>query len=155
MPAPRERRPLPYRGRSATGRTLDHHSQARQLLHEALGICIEIGSKGASLLPAVASTTMGLLLVDQEEGERAVELYALASRYPFVARSHWFQDFFGAHITKACHPFGETHRIRDPGDGLWLDGGACAGPKRPGPRERLRRRCRCHWPPSPPAGAGR
>lgn len=44
-------------------------------------------------LPLVA-----LLLADQGEQERAVELYALASRYPFVANSCWFEDVAGSHI---------------------------------------------------------
>ena len=44
-------------------------------------------------LPAVA-----LFLTDQVEVERAVELYALASRYPFVANSQWFEDVAGKHI---------------------------------------------------------
>ena len=30
--------------------------------------------------------------------EQAVELYALASRYPFVANSRWFEDVAGRHI---------------------------------------------------------
>jgi hypothetical protein len=41
-------------------------------------------------LPATA-----LLLAGEEENERAVELYALASRYPLVAKSHWFADVAG------------------------------------------------------------
>ena len=32
------------------------------------------------------------------ERERAVEVYALASRHPFVANSRWFYDVFGRHI---------------------------------------------------------
>jgi hypothetical protein len=44
-------------------------------------------------LPAVA-----LLLADQGEKEQAVELYTLASRYPFVANSRWFEDIAGKHI---------------------------------------------------------
>jgi hypothetical protein len=39
-----------------------------------------------------------LLLADQGEKERAVELYALAARYPRVANSHWFDDIVGQHI---------------------------------------------------------
>jgi tetratricopeptide (TPR) repeat protein len=89
-------------GLACAERALDHHAQARQFLHEALRICIEIGSVGTSLLPAVALTAMALLLADQGEGERAVELYALASRYPFVARSRWFQDLFGRPIASAA-----------------------------------------------------
>ena len=34
--------------------------------------------------------------------ERAVELYALASRYPFVANSCWFEDVAGRHIASAA-----------------------------------------------------
>ena len=44
-------------------------------------------------LPATA-----LLLADRGEPERAVELYALASRYPYVAHSRWFEDAAGKHI---------------------------------------------------------
>jgi hypothetical protein len=36
-----------------------------------------------------------------------MELYALASRYPFVANSHWFEDVVGRHIgavTATLHP---------------------------------------------------
>ena len=44
-------------------------------------------------LPATA-----LLLAGLGERERAVELYALASRYPHVANSCWFRDVFGRHI---------------------------------------------------------
>lgn len=43
--------------------------------------------------PAMAS-----LLANQTENERAVELYALASRYPFVAKSCWFEDVVGKQI---------------------------------------------------------
>lgn len=33
--------------------------------------------------------------------ERAVELYALAARHPFVAKSRWFEDVIGRHIAAA------------------------------------------------------
>jgi hypothetical protein len=45
-----------------------------------------------------ALPAMALLLAEQGEKERAVELYALASRYPFVAKSHWLEDVAGRHI---------------------------------------------------------
>ncbi len=45
------------------------------------------------MLPGIA-----LLLADQGEKERAVELYALASRYPLVANSRWFEGVAGKHI---------------------------------------------------------
>jgi tetratricopeptide (TPR) repeat protein len=50
-------------------------------------------------LPAAA-----LLLVDRGEAERATDLYALASRYPFVANSRWFGDVAGRHIAAAALP---------------------------------------------------
>jgi ATP/maltotriose-dependent transcriptional regulator MalT len=48
-------------------------------------------------LPAVA-----LLRVRRGQSERAIELYALASRYPVVANSRWFEDVAGRHITAAA-----------------------------------------------------
>jgi tetratricopeptide (TPR) repeat protein len=38
---------------------------------------------------------LGLYLLDEGQAERAIELYALASRYPFVGRSQWFADVAG------------------------------------------------------------
>ena len=43
-------------------------------------------------------TVIALFLADQDQKERAVELYALASRYPDVANSRWFEDVAGKHI---------------------------------------------------------
>ena len=48
-------------------------------------------------LPALA-----LLLADEGQIERAVELYALALRYPFVANSRWFEDVAGNQIRAAA-----------------------------------------------------
>ena len=45
---------------------------------------------------------VALLLIDEGETERAIELYALASRYPFVANSRWFEDVAGRHIAAAA-----------------------------------------------------
>jgi hypothetical protein len=39
------------------------------------------------------------LLSEEGQAERAVELYALASRYPFVGESQWFEDVTGGQIT--------------------------------------------------------
>jgi hypothetical protein len=44
-------------------------------------------------LPAIA-----LLLADRGQAERAVELYALASRYPQVSNAQWFEDVAGKEI---------------------------------------------------------
>jgi len=46
----------------------------------------------------------GLALLAAREGdaERAVELYALVTRHPFVANSRWFEDVIGQHITEVA-----------------------------------------------------
>jgi len=41
-------------------------------------------------------------MIDSDRVESAVELYALASRYPFVANSRWFEDVAGKHIAVAA-----------------------------------------------------
>jgi hypothetical protein len=48
------------------------------------------------LLSALAVTA--LFLADQGKTERAVEVYALAWRYPSVSNSRWFQDVYGRHV---------------------------------------------------------
>jgi tetratricopeptide (TPR) repeat protein len=69
--------------------------QARGHLHEALRTAVEIGA----FLPLMyALPAIALLLADRGEVERAVELYALASRFPFVANSRWFEDVAGKQI---------------------------------------------------------
>jgi tetratricopeptide (TPR) repeat protein len=70
-------------------------SQARGHLCEALRIGAEIGAF-MPLITALPATA--LLLADRGEPERAVELYALASRHPCVAHSRWFEDVAGKHI---------------------------------------------------------
>jgi hypothetical protein len=49
-----------------------------------------------------AVTAIALLLADRGEAARAVELYALASRYPVVANSRWYEDVVGRHIAAAA-----------------------------------------------------
>jgi predicted ATPase/DNA-binding SARP family transcriptional activator len=77
-------------------RGLGDMPRVEQHLYEALRTATEIRSYTPRVfaLPAVA-----LLLADRSETERAVELYALASRYPLVANSRWFEDVAGRHIT--------------------------------------------------------
>jgi len=69
--------------------------QAQQHLAEALRRVIEHRSFLALLLtlPVVAR-----LLAEQGQAERAVEVYALASRYPYVANSRWYEDLVGQRI---------------------------------------------------------
>jgi len=75
-------------------RGLDQVPQAEGHLSEALRTASEIVIfPFITALPAIA-----LLLADRGEVERAVELYALASRYPRVANSRWFEDIAGNHI---------------------------------------------------------
>jgi tetratricopeptide (TPR) repeat protein len=79
-----------------TARGLGQRPQAWQYLADALRITTEIQAflPLMYILPAIT-----LLLADQNEEERAVDLYALASRYEFVTNSHWFEDVAGKHIT--------------------------------------------------------
>jgi tetratricopeptide (TPR) repeat protein len=79
---------------ACAARGLGDLRQARAHLDEALRTAPDNGFVELMYaLPAVA-----LLLAYQGEVERAVELYALASRYPYVANSRWFEDVAGKHI---------------------------------------------------------
>jgi tetratricopeptide (TPR) repeat protein len=75
---------------------LGEPARTGRYLHEALLWVFE--TRNADLmveaLPAVA-----LLWAGRGHMERAVELYALASRHPFVANSCWFEDVAGAPIS--------------------------------------------------------
>ena len=46
----------------------------------------------------VALAGIALLLADDGEVERAIELYAVASSQPLVANSRWFEDVVGHQI---------------------------------------------------------
>jgi tetratricopeptide (TPR) repeat protein len=76
-------------------RGLGRFAQAGQHFCRALQIATETQSFVALMftLPGMA-----LLLVDLDHKERAVDLYALASRYPMVANSRWFTDVVGRPI---------------------------------------------------------
>ena len=83
----------PWLGLAARG--LGRRSEAWQHLLSAL----DWASKHPQFIElVVALAGIALLLADEGEAERAVELYALASRYPFVANSHWFEDVIGRQI---------------------------------------------------------
>ena len=67
-------------------------SQARGYQFEALQGAAEI----RAFMPlTIALPALALLLASQGKPERAVELYALACRQPYVANSHWFDDVVG------------------------------------------------------------
>jgi tetratricopeptide (TPR) repeat protein len=84
---------------------LDHLPQARQYVRAALTSVARTRDWKVAVqsLPAVA-----LLLLDgggganQPNVERAVELYALASRYPYVRNSRWFEDVAGKELAAAA-----------------------------------------------------
>jgi predicted ATPase len=78
---------------------LDRRRPARERLHQALRFASDTRAVLSVLyaLPGVA-----LLLAGEGQVEQAVELYALASRYPFVAHSRWFEDVAGVYIARAA-----------------------------------------------------
>ena len=49
----------------------------------------------------VALPGAALLLADQGQADRAVELYALCCRYPMIGNSRWYADVVGKHIASA------------------------------------------------------
>jgi hypothetical protein len=85
---------LPYAERG-----LGRRGKARQHLAEALQLAVE---KRAFFPLIHALPVFSLLLVDAGQVARAVELYALASRYGFVANSQLFQDMAGRHIASTA-----------------------------------------------------
>ena len=68
-------------------------------LCEALQASIEI--RDVCML-MYALPVAALLLFDRGQLERAIEIYALASCYPFVARSTWFEAVIGQEIAAAA-----------------------------------------------------
>jgi hypothetical protein len=77
---------------------LDRSTEAEQHLTEALHLAVE----GRLWLPLLRIMPgLALLLSDAGQIERAVELYALASRELHVANSRWFEDVVGRHIASA------------------------------------------------------
>jgi predicted ATPase/DNA-binding SARP family transcriptional activator len=65
---------------------------ARQCVVQALEIGVELGA----FMPVMYGLPVAaLLLADQGAVARAVEVYACASRYGFVANSRWFEDVAG------------------------------------------------------------
>ena len=63
-----------------------------------LNLALQASAEEAFMVQVFPISGTALLLADAGEHERAVDLYALASRYPYVANSRWFYDVFGRHI---------------------------------------------------------
>jgi hypothetical protein len=78
---------------------LGRRSQAREHLSRGIQPTAKSKYRDAALLSLPA---MALLFLDEGAPERAVELYALASRYPYVANSRWFEDVAGKEIAAAA-----------------------------------------------------
>jgi tetratricopeptide (TPR) repeat protein len=76
-------------------RGLGNLTGARQYLAKALRIAAKNLNQDTL---KITLAMVALLLADQGEQERAVELYALVARYPFVANSRWFEDVIGRHV---------------------------------------------------------
>jgi tetratricopeptide (TPR) repeat protein len=74
-------------------RGVGEHAQARKYLHQALQRAIDF-KDAVSLIQTLPVSA--LVLADVVE--RAVEIYALSSRYPHVANSRWYEDVAGKHI---------------------------------------------------------
>jgi tetratricopeptide (TPR) repeat protein len=85
----------PLAGLAYAARDLGDQLQSKVHADEALQLAIEMRAFDGLVfvLPVIS-----LLLADQGDVERAVELYALASRYPIVAKSRWFEDVAGRQI---------------------------------------------------------
>jgi len=93
---------------------------AKQCLCESVRAVVEVGGF-FSPLPTLSA--MALYLADQGSGERAVELYALASCSPLLANSRWYEDVAGRYIAAIATALPpdvvaaaqERGRARDPG----------------------------------------
>jgi hypothetical protein len=68
-----------------------------------LSLALRIGAELRTSLPVqLALPAMARFAADQGQPERALELYALALRCPFVANSRWFERAVGRRIAAAA-----------------------------------------------------
>jgi predicted ATPase len=79
-------------------RGLGQKRRSRQHLGEAMRVAVE--KRAVLSLPWILPKA-ALFLADAGDAELAVELYALALRYPGVSNSHWFEDVVGGHVMTA------------------------------------------------------
>jgi hypothetical protein len=80
-------------------RGLGQRDEVREHLAQALRLATD---KNAFWPLAYSLAVYALLLLDEGAPVRAIELYALASRYPFVANSRWFEVVAGREITSTA-----------------------------------------------------
>jgi hypothetical protein len=71
--------------------------------HRSLCEALRIGVETRAFSPVVfAIAGLALLLADKGEVERAVELYATASKHPYVGKSRYREDIAGRQIAAAA-----------------------------------------------------
>ena len=93
---PRDVHPSAWIGLAARG--LGHRSEA----WEHLGSVLDWACRHQEFREImVALAGIALLLADEGQTERALEMYSLVSRYPFVANSRWFEDVAGSPLAAA------------------------------------------------------
>jgi hypothetical protein len=74
---------------------LGHHDLARQCLHDALQ---SVTKFAGSIHPVPVLPPVAEFLAAQGRPEWAVEVWALACRYPFICNSRWYIDVVGRYI---------------------------------------------------------
>jgi tetratricopeptide (TPR) repeat protein len=79
-------------------RASGEHPQAREQLGEALRTAAPIHDYETFMFQMLVVSAMAMLLADEGQLERAVELYAMASRYPLMANSRLAADVAGRRI---------------------------------------------------------
>jgi hypothetical protein len=90
---PRDADQSAWLGLAARG--LGRRLEAWQHLVSAL----EWASKYRGVTELMATLTgIALVLADEGQSERAIEMYALVSRHAFVAHSRWFEDVAGKQL---------------------------------------------------------
>jgi len=72
---------------------LNQPDRAKEYIRDGLKIGMQISSAMVHLFTLGAAS---LYLADQGDQERGVEIYALARRYPWIAKSRWHQDVIEA-----------------------------------------------------------
>jgi hypothetical protein len=80
---------------------LNKPDQAKEHIRDGLRKGFEIRS---ALVQLHALSAAALYLADQGELERGIEIYALASRYPWIKKSRWFQDVIEHLLTTLTAP---------------------------------------------------
>ncbi|MEJ2601085.1 MAG: tetratricopeptide repeat protein, partial [Anaerolineales bacterium] len=92
---------------------------AWEYAREALALLVEFP---VFLWVLYAVSTIAFLFVDKGEVLKAIELYALVSKQPFVANSIWFEDVYGRHIETAAAnlPLGDVEAAQARGRALDL-----------------------------------